>query len=107
MITPESGFESVFRNSMISALRNLLGEGGTDAIVFHAKLTETNDIRAIHQKLSSFFKMGTPVLERAIVKELFAAMKIPYHERDQFDFMKEFNEASSRFVSSGEGRQAP
>ncbi len=99
------GFEAVLRDSMISALRNILGEGGMNAVLFHTGLNKTNDIQVIHQKLSSLFAQGTPVLERAIVKELFAEIKIPYNESDQFNFTNELGDAQKRFVNSvGERR---
>lgn len=105
MLRAESGFEPLLRNSMNSALRNVLGEGGMSAVLFHTGISKTNDIQVVHDKLSSLFGAGTPVLERAIVKELFAEIKIPYHESNQFDFMKELDDARKRFANREEVRQ--
>ncbi len=105
MLKAESAFESVLRNSMTSALRNVLGEGGMNAVLFHTGLNKTNDIQVIHEKLSSLFGPGTPVLERAIVKELFAEIKIPYHESNQFDFSEELGDAYERFAKSKQERK--
>lgn len=105
MLRGESGFEPVLRNSMISALRNVLGEGGMNAVLFHTGLNKTNDTQAIHVKLSSLFGQGTPVLERAIVKELFDEIKIPYHDSNQFDFLGELDDAYQRFAKSQQERK--
>lgn len=78
-----------------------------NAVLFHTGISKTNEIQVVHDKLSSLFGAGTPVLERAIVKELFAEIKIPYHESNQFDFMKELGDAYKTFANSKEGRQIP
>jgi hypothetical protein len=102
LLKHQQEFESFFRECMMSAMRNVLGEGGMRAVIYHLDLDRTNTIQSVHEKLISVFKMGAPVLERAIMKQVFSEMKMPYTESDYFDFTKEFEEAYSRFDMTGE-----
>lgn len=82
-------------------MKNVLGDSGMQAVMFHLKVTQVKDPKEIHQKLSSTFQMGVSVLEKAIVRELFSQMKIPYGGSDQFDFLQEVADAYTAFRNSG------
>ena len=69
------------------ALKAIIGEGGAKVAFFHLKLGEClDDVGETGRRLTLMFKMGTPVLEKAIVKELQARVGVPAKEQPTFNF---------------------
>lgn len=52
-----------------------------------------NDPKELHKRLRSLFKDGASVLEKAILKELFRRLSLPYEERTDLDFEGHINRA--------------
>ena len=78
---------SMLGQSTEYALKHIIGEGGARVAFFHLKLGEClDDVRETDRRLTSMFKMGTPVLEKAIVKELQARLGVPAKEKATFNF---------------------
>ncbi len=70
-----------------NALKAIIGEGGAKVAFFHLKLGEClDDVGETGRRLTLMFKMGTPVLEKAIVKELQARLGVPAKEQPSFNF---------------------
>ena len=79
---------SVLGQSTEYALNHIIGEGGARVTFFHLKLGECmDDARETDRRLTSMFKMGTPVLEKAIVKELQARAGVPDNDQPAFNFV--------------------
>jgi hypothetical protein len=79
--------QELLRESVIEGLKGVLGESPMRAVLFHLGLNQfATDARALHEKLRSTFLEGSVVLEKAIVKELWATVGIPHSESKHFDF---------------------
>ena len=78
------------------ALKHIIGEGGAKVAFFHLKLGEClDDVRETDRRLASMFKMGTPVLEKAIVKELQGRVGVLAKEQPTFNFEESVEELRS------------
>jgi len=80
-------FSSILRESTEYALRSIIGDGGAKVAFFHLKLGECMDDPAeVDKRFTSMFKMGTLVLEKAIVKELQTRIGVVAAEQTEFSF---------------------
>jgi hypothetical protein len=80
------------RNSIALSLGYLLGNEGAAATLYHLNLSPDEDLKSIHEKLLAIFRAGTPVLERAIVKEACSEAGLRFQEKDSFDFVGEMKQ---------------
>lgn len=69
-------------------MKNILGESGMQAVMYHAGFTDVaNRLHEFHDGLSAVLKeKGAIILEKTIVKQLFRSLNIPYVEGHRFDF---------------------
>jgi hypothetical protein len=95
IVTPlneKRDFSSVLRQSTEYALKSVIGEGGAKVAFFHLKLGEClDDPEETNRRFTSMFKTGTPVLEKAIVKELQAQIGVVAAEQTTFNFQDSIN----------------
>lgn len=74
-------------------MKSIIGEGGAKVAFFHLKLGEClDDVDETNRRFTSMFKMGTPILEKAILKELQARLGVPAGERPAFNFEESVKE---------------
>jgi len=84
-------FSIVLYESFCDGLKNTLGEGVMQVIIFHLQLARSEKIDNIEQldhNLRSIFDVGAVTLEKIMVKELFRKLNAPYKGEDSFDFVR-------------------
>lgn len=70
-------FSEVFRDSVQSALKEVLGDSGSRAVIYHLGPVDYDDVEDFHARLKAIFGTGTPSLERVIVDQLALLMDVP------------------------------
>jgi hypothetical protein len=80
------------------------GESGVKLIVLHLELGDyVGDPGEFHKDLYAIFKENAIILEKAIVKQLFQRLIMPYPARDEFDFRSCVNQAGELFTARQKG----
>lgn len=67
----------VFKDSVQSALKEVLGDSGSRATIYHLGPVDYEDIGDVHARLKTIFGTGALTLERAIVEQLALRMDLP------------------------------
>ena len=97
-------FHNILYECVLEAMKNVLGEAGTRAVVFNLKLTrEGLSPDEFHKNLFAIFKNGSVILEKMIAKELFEKCGLIYRSSEDFDFERCVDVAREALVSHGEG----
>lgn len=98
---PAISFKTVREKAIKQGLANILGESGAMSVIFNFKLNAyENDPIAFHNSLLGVFKeTATKLLEKAIIKELFAQMGQSFDSSSSFDFATHMNFAKQLFVA--------
>jgi len=92
-------FAELLHECIFGVLKNVTGESGMKAILFHIELSHyIEDAGEFHKNLYEMFGDGAIILEKMIAKELFRKLGLPYSERSDFDFKKCVNEAKWLFT---------
>jgi len=92
-------FAEVLHECIFGVLKNVTGESGMKAILFHIELGHyVEDAEEFHKNLYEMFGDGAVILEKMITKELFRRLGLPYSERSDFDFKRCVNEARELFT---------
>ena len=103
-----SNFSSAFRQSTEYALKCVVGEGGAKVAFFHLKLEEClDDPEEVDRRFTTMFKLGTPVLERAIVKNLQERIGVVAKQPESFNFLEavsQLHKRSKGLLSGGSQR---
>jgi hypothetical protein len=87
--TEKSGFEKLFEETIISSIRDLLGESSMRAILFHLKLERVaSDPKAFDGKLRELLNAPASIIEEIIIKDLFKRLDLLYSPTGSFDFQK-------------------
>ncbi len=93
-------FHDVLHESIREGMRNVLGETGMHAALFHLKSGQDPwRPKEFHDNLIAIFKDGAVVLEKIIVKELFQRCGLIYQSTEDFDFQKSVNLAREVVVT--------
>ncbi len=93
-------FHDVLHDSIREGMRNVLGETGMSAVLFHLKLgQDTWRPNEFNDNLRAMFKDGAVVLEKIIVKELFQRCGLIYQSTEDFDFQKSVDLAREMVVT--------
>lgn len=85
-------YHGLLHKCVVEGMRNVLGEGGMKAILFHHKLLKCiANPKMFHDKLYSVFGKGAVVIERTIVKELFQGLNAKYEDGEVLEFERLVN----------------
>lgn len=96
--SPEKKAEltDTLKESILEGMRDVLGEGGMRAALFHLQLVQyASDPRTFHGNLHVVFKDGAIILEKIIVKELYRRLGLPFRAGTDFDFEEHVNLAKN------------
>jgi len=97
---PATESSSVLLDCFHYGMKNLLGEGPMQAVLFHLQFADlVDDPARLHKNLTSLFGEPATVIEKAIVKELFQRVGLPYEEGNNFEFVKSVNLAKTVLVT--------
>ena len=77
-----------FRDSVQSALKEVFGDSGSRAVIYHLGPVDYDDVEDFHVRLKAIFGTGTPSLERVIVDQLAILMDVPVSTLRPDDIVK-------------------
>ena len=79
--------ESLIRETIDTSMKDLLGEKGREATMFHVALSDyAKESKEFHVRLFSIFHQGSEVVEKMIVRDLYSRLNIPLKEGSRFDY---------------------
>jgi len=92
-VGPANGsFKSITQKAIKQGLSNVLGSSGAVSVMVNFNLeAHEDDPIAFHNTLSSVFKAQAEILEKSIVKELYALMGERFQSSPVFDFSNQMN----------------
>jgi hypothetical protein len=86
------------QNAVKQGLTNILGQSGAVSMIINFNLDAyEDDPVAFHKQLLSVFKTRAVILEKAIVKELYALIGEPFENIFDFDFATQIDRAKQLF----------
>jgi len=101
-----NGFEALLEDTIMSSIRDLLGESSMRAILFHLNLERlAGDTQMFDKKLRELLNAPATIIEEIIVKDLFRRLDLLYLPRGAFDFQR-YTAAAREFYSSQRRRAA-
>jgi hypothetical protein len=107
-IPPEVG--SFLKETIDGTLRDLLGEESRKATLFHLQVPNYEEHpREFHVHLGGMFKLGAPVIEKMIIRDVYKVLNLRFDDEANFDYEKSMNYAfrvASERSESGEDRGA-
>jgi hypothetical protein len=92
-------FSPVFEGAVAQGLKAVLGDGGAQAILFHLDMSNFDDAKTFHERLSGLFGIGTPALEQVILQELFRKIDAQLVPSNEAGFVEQVELAKKRFDS--------
>jgi len=106
VVGKNSGFEALLEESIVSSLRDLLGESSMKAILFHLNLERVaSDPLAFDRKLRELLNAPASIIEEIIIKELFKRLDLLYAPKGAFDFQR-YADAAKEFFTLRERKAA-
>jgi hypothetical protein len=100
------GFEELLEDTIMSSIRDLLGESSMRAILYHVNLERLgSDPRAFDTKLRDLLNAPATIIEEIIVKDLFKRLDLLYSPKGPFDFVR-YVDAAREFYASREKKVA-
>jgi len=103
-------FDSALGEAVEQALREVLGETGKEAICRHLHsmggLPESGipeNIEKFHSALNQIFGIGTPVIEKCVLKILCSKLGVTLVDRPQPDFIELLDEVRRSFQDRASG----
>jgi hypothetical protein len=80
---------SFLRETIDTSLSDLLGEQAKSATLFHLNLPDYEKRpKEFHVQLGGIFKLGTPVIEKMIVRDVYKRLNLRFDEQAAFDYEK-------------------
>ena len=97
----ETDFVGLLQSSTSDTIQNILGRSGKEAMVFLlGELDDLKDPAKLHSGLTKILGVHSTVLEKAIVKDLYRRLGLPYDPSKPFDFVVFVWSARSMAISS-------
>jgi len=85
---------SIVKETIDGSLRDLLGEDGKTAALFHLQVPDyESNPKEFHVHLGGVFNRGAPVIERMIVRDVYKRLNMRFDEEANFDY-----ESAMRFA---------
>ena len=100
------GFEKLFGDTIMSSIRDLLGESSMRAILYHLNLENVGgDPQMFDTKLRELLHAPATIIEEIIIKDLFKKLDLLYSPKGAFDFQR-YAHAAKEFYASREKKGA-
>ena len=93
----DAGFSAVLQNSVAEGMKRVLGDGGTQAILYHIHLSNFDNPKEFHERLFTIFGVGTASLERVILEQLHQSMGVRPAPAKDDDFVRQVQLARRYF----------
>jgi len=104
VVGKHNGFEELLEDTIMSSIRDLLGESSMRAILYHLNLERVaSDLQVFDKKLRELLNAPASIIEEIIIKELFKRLDLLYSPKGAFDFQRYAN-AAREFYGSREKR---
>lgn len=92
---------------MVDGIARVIGSNSAQAIVFHAKLSDTvGDVKLVHDSMENMLgKLGASMVERAIIREMFGKLGQKSPDMLTFsivDFVASVDKGKKIFISMKE-----
>jgi hypothetical protein len=102
----KNGFEALLEETIMSSIRDLLGESSMRAILYHLNLERVgSDPQAFDAKLRELLSAPASIIEEIIIKDLFKRLDLFYSPKGAFDFQR-YVSAAREFYGSREKKAA-
>jgi hypothetical protein len=102
---PAGDFDTMFEEAVSAGMQKVLGNGGTQAILFHLDLPSLDNPKKFHEKLDAIFGMGTPSLERVIIQQLHQSMGFQPASTKSGGFVDQVELARRSFLTARRDRR--
>ena len=90
----------LLEESIVSSVRNLIGESPMKALLFHLHLDKVaKDPKMFHESLHSLLKEPAMIIELMIVKDLFSRLNMQFQEKGPFEFQRYTRIAKEAFLA--------
>jgi len=98
---PSKEASSFLKESIDGSMRDLLGEDGRKATLFHLQVPEyESHPKEFHVHLGVVFKQGASVIEKVIVRDVYNKLDLRFDDDGTIDYERSmkfaFSEASKR-----------
>jgi hypothetical protein len=99
-------FEVLLTDTIMSSIRDLLGDSSMRAILYHLNLERVgSDPQAFDKRLRELLSAPASIIEETIIKDLFKRLDLFYSPKGAFDFQR-YVSAAWEFYGSGERKAA-
>ncbi len=86
---PERDFDDLVYDSIVTALKHILGDSGSTATIYHLKLKKDKFYPDLfHENLTGIFHAGAESIEKVILTELFRSLNSESKIREGYDFQR-------------------
>jgi hypothetical protein len=100
ILSKNGDFDEILRDSIPEGMKIVLGENGTQAILYHIDIEEVESPEKFHDRLFEVFGVGTLPLERIIVGQLRQNVGLKPASSKDMDFSKQVELARRSFSAS-------
>jgi hypothetical protein len=106
LTTEKNGFEELLEETIVTSIRDLLGESSMRAILYHIGMDRiANDPRMFDQKLRELLQAPAAIIEEVIIKDLFKRFDLMFAPMGTFDFEKYANAAREVYAAQEKKRR--
>jgi hypothetical protein len=96
----EADFFEILRQCIADNLRYVFGDGGARVVMEYTKdARASGDIAEFSRKLRTLFMLGSEIVERNIVNELYRRLDLRPPHDSSFSFEERINEAKDAFIA--------
>ena len=86
----------ILSECFLGGIRKVLGDSPTKAVLFRVQFTQCiDDPEGFHRNLTSIFGEPAAIIEKAMIKELFQRIGLPYEDGPNFEFISYVNLAKT------------
>lgn len=97
--TDKSGFEALLEETIMTSIRDLLGESSMRAILYHMSMDRfAKDPKMFDQRLRELLHAPASIIEEVIIKDLFKRLDLPFAPMGTFDFERATHAAKEVYM---------
>jgi hypothetical protein len=97
VLSAETRFSAVLRDSISEGMNRVIGVDGTQAMLYYLDLPSFDSPEKFHERLTEIFGFGTAAVERVILQRLYEMVGISPAPMNDGDFVSQVELAKQRF----------
>jgi hypothetical protein len=102
----KKGFEELLEETIVSSIRDLLGDSSMQAILYHVGMSGFGkDPKLFDQKLRELLRAPASIIEEVIVKDLFKRLDLLFAPTGTFDFERYVSSAKEVYMNQERRRR--